>query len=100
MAGAAANLASLHAFTETTITRIADLGSYEQSVTPAGDRIDSNPCRLVSGPGGLLVTDSGGNALLNVTPAGAISTVATFPPLDIIDYVPTGVATGPDGAFQ
>lgn len=96
---AAAGLASLYAFTGTSLTKIADLGSYEQTVNPAHDQIDSNPYHLTVGPDGLLVTDAGGNSLLNVAADGSISTVATFPAVGGSDAVPTGVAVGPDGAF-
>ena len=94
------NLASLFSFTAGgTATKIADLGSYELAQNPDGDQIDSNPFHLTAGPNGLLITDAGGNSLLNVTADGAISTVAAFPDLAGVEAVPTGVAVGPDGAF-
>lgn len=96
---AAAGLASLYSFSGSSLTKIADLGSYEQAVNPTGDQIDSNPYHLTVGPDGLLVTDAGGNSLLNVAADGSISTVATFPAVGGSDAVPTGVSVGPDGAF-
>lgn len=99
-APAAANLASLYSFTATgTLSKVADIGSYEQSVNPTADQIDSNPFHLTAGPGGLLVTDAGGNSLLSITEAGAISAIDTFPDVDGADAVPTGISVGPDGAF-
>lgn len=95
----AANLASLYAFDGATTTKIADLGAYELANNPTGDQIDSNPYHLTAGPGGLLVTDAGGNSLLAVTDTGVVSTVATFPANGGPDVVPTGIAVGPDGAF-
>lgn len=95
----ALGLASLYSFSGSAYTKVADLGSYEYSFDPDGGVPDSNPYHLVVGPEGLLVTDAGGNSLLNVTAAGAISTVATFPPANGAQAVPTGVSVGPDGAF-
>lgn len=81
-----------------------DVSSHEALVNPAGGPIDSNPWRTVAHAGGLLVTDAGANALLNVAPNGTITTVATFPGRDIgggfpSDAVPTGLAIGPDGNY-
>lgn len=97
--GSAANLASLFSFSGSSVTKVADLGSYEQSVNPTGDQIDSNPFHLTAGPAGLLVTDAGANSLLNVTQTGAISAKAIFPQVSGTDAVPTGISVGPDGAF-
>ncbi|MBU3076247.1 ScyD/ScyE family protein [Sphingomonas quercus] len=94
----AANLGSLYSFTGATVTKIADLAGYEASENPTGDQIDSNPYHLTAGANGLLVTDAGGNSLLNVTAGGAVSTAGTFADVGY-DAVPTGVSVGPDGAF-
>ncbi|HTE59708.1 MAG TPA: ScyD/ScyE family protein, partial [Solirubrobacteraceae bacterium] len=66
----------------------------------------------LSGSGGILVTDSGGNALLRVSPSGQVRTVAVFPfaqtlappflglpPGTQVAYqpVPTGVVRAPGG---
>ena len=54
-------------------------------------------------PGHQLVTDAGGNSLLDVRADGSISTVTTFPKViggfGPADPVPTEVVLGPDGAY-
>lgn len=102
----AKDLASLYSFTpDGNFTKVADLGAYELDHNPNGDPIDSNPYHLTAGPGGLLVTDAGGNDLLHVTADGGISTVATFQAIFQaeagfpVEAVPTGISVGPDGAF-
>lgn len=97
-AARAADLATLFSFQGTSVTRVADLGSYEAFVNPTGDQIDSNPYHIAAGPNGVLVTDAGGNSVVNVTPEGAMSAVATFFS-DGPESVPTGVTVGPDGAI-
>jgi hypothetical protein len=81
-----------------------DVSNHEAVNNPAGGPLDSNPWKSVAHAGGLLVTDAGANALLNVAPSGTISTVTTFPPRDIgggspSDAVPTGLAIGRDGNY-
>lgn len=81
-----------------------DVAGHEAANNPAGGPVDSNPWRTVAHAGGLLVTDAGANALLNVAPNGTITTVATFPGRDIgggfpSDAVPTGLAVGPNGNY-
>ncbi|HEX6679774.1 MAG TPA: ScyD/ScyE family protein [Gaiellaceae bacterium] len=79
---------------------IADLARYEASVNPDGGPIDSNPYGLLALPGHRLVTDAGGNSLVDVSAIGDVSTVATFPKAPgLRDAVPTGVVVGPDGAY-
>ena len=87
---------------------VADLLTYEATVNPDGGGINANPFGLVSLPGGAFaVTDAGGNSLLNISSAGAISTRSVFPqrpnPLPtgppMFDSVPTRLAVGPDGAL-
>jgi hypothetical protein len=80
---------------------VADLASYEAEANPAGGPVDTNPYGVLAQPGGQLVTDAGGNVLLNVKANGDISTVAVFPsrPRRSTDSVPTAVTTGPDGAY-
>lgn len=96
----AANLAALYSFgLGGSASHVADLGNHETVHNPAGGLIDSNPYHLVAGPDGLLVTEAGGNGLLNVTVDGTISTVAVFPASGGIEAVPTGVSVGPDSAF-
>ncbi|MFQ6029269.1 MAG: ScyD/ScyE family protein [Dehalococcoidia bacterium] len=66
----------------------------------------TNPYDLVPAPhGGVLVSDSGLNAVLHITEEGDISEYATFPErrledgLQPLDVVPTGLAFGHDGAL-
>jgi sugar lactone lactonase YvrE len=79
---------------------IADVARYESSVNPDGGLIDSNPYGLLALPGHRLVTDAGGNSLVDVSANGSVSTVATFPKAPgTRDAVPTDVVVGPDGAY-
>lgn len=96
---------------------LADLGAYEKAnntgddVTPEGKPdIDSNPYDLVAdGKGGAFVTDSAANAIFHVDSTGAIALYAQFPDRENLlidkvggptfDQVPTGLASGPDGAL-
>ncbi len=90
---------------------VADLFAYEQTNNTDGEtdplELLSNPFDLIAAPqGGVLVSDSGANAVLHVDEDGAISPYAIFnqrpnplpigPPL--MDQVPTGLTIGPDGA--
>jgi sugar lactone lactonase YvrE len=83
---------------------VADIGAYEAANNPDGGLVDSNPYGLLAEPGGHVLTDASGNALLRVDANGAISTLAVFqsrrtdPPRST-DSVPTSVAIGPDGAY-
>lgn len=91
--------------------RVADLSGYEAANDPDGNGPDSNPTGLLLHRGSALVTDSGGNDLLQVRLDGSISTQAVFPttlvtppfpppPSQIpMQAVPTAVAVGPDGAY-
>jgi DNA-binding beta-propeller fold protein YncE len=91
-----------------------DISAYEAASNPAGGPIDSNPYGLLDRHGGrLLVTDAGGNDLLQVhkkkistdavfpsrssTPPHPSCSFPGFPPLT--DSVPTAVTVGPDGAY-
>lgn len=80
---------------------VTDVAAHESATNPAGGPIDSNPFGLLAEPSGLMVADAGGNSLLRVSAAGAVSTVATFParPVRSTDSVPTSVSAGPDGAY-
>ena len=83
--------------------RIVDIAGYEASMNPDSAQIDSNPFGLLALPGQRLVTDAGGNSLLDVAANGSVSTVASFPkiagPFGPRDVVPTDVVVGPDGAY-
>ena len=79
---------------------IADIARYEADVNPDGGLIDSNPYGLLALPGHRLVTDAGGNSLLDVSANDNVTTVATFPKAPgSRDAVPTDVVGGPDGAY-
>jgi hypothetical protein len=90
---------------------VADFFAYEQANNTDGEfqpeELLSNPYDLVASPGGgILVSDSGANAVLHVDDSGEITPFAIFrqrpnplsfgPPL--MDQVPTGMTIGPDGA--
>jgi hypothetical protein len=81
---------------------VADISAYEDT-NPDGAQIDSNPYGLLALSGHELVTDAGGNSLLDVAANGSISTVAVFPKFigafGPTDRVPTDVVLGPDGAY-
>lgn len=90
---------------------VADLAAHEAVNDPDGAGPDSNPTGLSASRRGLVVTDSGANALQSVSWRGRVSTIATFPerlvppppflpPGDIpMQSVPTSVVRGPDGAW-
>jgi len=86
-----------------TVTKIADLGAFEEAVDPAEDGVESNPFDLAKlSRNKTLVSDAAANSLLVVGKNGDIDWVASFPqfPSDDpegIDPVPTTVAVGPDG---
>jgi len=90
-----------------TWTQIANLAANETATNPDGTDLDTNPYGVLALPGRTLVADAGGNALLQVSASGAVSTVAAFPPTPVnfpfpgflMDAVPTSVAQGPDGAL-
>ena len=81
---------------------VADVSAYENT-NPDGAQLDTNPYGLLALPGHELVTDAGGNSLLDVRANGSISTVATFPTFigafGPTDRVPTNVVLGADGAY-
>jgi DNA-binding beta-propeller fold protein YncE len=86
---------------------VADVLDHETEENPAGGPVDTNPFGVLAEPGGLLVADAGGNALLSVSPNGTVETLAVFPPLPnplpfgppMIESVPTAVARGADGVL-
>lgn len=70
----------------------------------------TNPYDLVPAPGGgFLVSDSGFNAVLHIDKEGTVSDYALLPDIenperssaapDAVDFVPTGLSYGPDGAL-
>jgi hypothetical protein len=83
---------------------VADLGAYETDANPDKGPLDTNPYGLLAIPGGHVLTDAGGNSLVQVDANGDISTIAVFQsrasiPSRSIDAVPTSVTLGPDGAY-
>ena len=84
-----------------------DISAHELAANPAGGPVDSNPFRMVDAGragGGFLVTDAGANALLRISTAGVVSTVATFSERAFgsprpTESVPTGVAVAADGTI-
>lgn len=87
---------------------LADLAAYEQANDPDGAGPDSNPTGIArTRRGGYVVTDSGGNTLLQVSRSGRVSTLAVLPPVanplpfgpPNAQAVPTSVVKGPDGAW-
>jgi streptogramin lyase len=96
---------------------VADLGAFERAnntddgTGPTGEPdFNSNPFDLVSdGAGGLLISDSGANAIIRLSPEGTLTPFAIFPAREnplfpglggpTMQQVPTGITQGPDGAF-
>jgi len=80
---------------------VADISAYEVTANPDGNVVDTNPYGVLAEPSKHIVTDAGGNSLLEVGANGDISTLAVFParPVRTTDAVPTAVVRGPDGAY-
>jgi sugar lactone lactonase YvrE len=93
---------------------VYDLAAYEVEANPDGGLIDSNPFQAVITDDGIAFTDAGANALNWIDNDGEISTLAAFPDtmadappfLELppgtqipMQFVPTGLALGPDGAW-
>jgi len=89
------------------ITPIVDVSAHETANNPAGGPLDSNLYGLAILATRGVVTDAGANALLQVTPDLAVSTLAVFPSRTVpgpggtvpMESVPTAVAEGPDGSL-
>ena len=77
----------------------ADIGTSEVENNPDGELPDSNPYGILVLSGRRVVTDAGGDALLEVRANGDVRTLAVFPKVVGRDAVPTGLALGPDGAY-
>ena len=86
---------------------VADIAGYELANDPDDGVPDSNPYGVHAERGRVYVTDAGGNSLLEVSPSGEISLVATFAdipvpggvPIPFAQAVPTEVKRGPGGDF-
>ncbi len=82
-------------------TVLADPLDFERKHNPGGETgetgIDSNPWRLVPGPGGMIyIPDAGANDVLKMDPAtGELSTYAVFGLINDNDPTPTGMAFDP-----
>jgi hypothetical protein len=88
----------------------ADVGANEALNNPDGTDHDSNPTGILKVGDSYYVADSGGNAVVKVSPNRTFSTLAVLPPAPTTkpgpvpvgfpaDAVPTAVVQGPDGAF-
>ncbi|MFZ5490953.1 MAG: ScyD/ScyE family protein [Pseudomonadota bacterium] len=93
-------------------SKVADLGVYEGENNPDDGQPDTNPFGVLALPGRNLVADAGANAMLEVTPSGAVSKRAVFPDALVdappflglppgskipMQTVPTAVAQAPNG---
>jgi hypothetical protein len=90
------------------ITPLVDAGAYEQINNPDAAQVDSNLFGLEILNNRGVMTDAGGNALLQINPNLAVSTLAVFPARTVtgpggmpvqMDSVPTSIAEGPDGSL-
>lgn len=92
------------------ITPIVDMAQYEAANNPAGGPLDSNAFGLDILANRGVMTDAGGNSLLQVDTALNVTTLATFPSRDVpapgggggtvpMESVPTSVVEGPDGSL-
>jgi glucose/arabinose dehydrogenase len=97
-----------------TVQEAFDVAGYEKANNPDGTDIDSNASGIARWGNGWVVTDSGGNDVVNTRKGG--STLAVLPPVPTTqpvevpgmgtlpvgfpaDAVPTDVVQGPDGAW-
>ena len=82
---------------------LLDLSAYEAANNPAGGTIDSNPFGLDIVTTGAYYADAGANAVMRISLAGAISTLAVFPDRQpfpqgpTVQAVPTSVVVAPNG---
>lgn len=94
------------------VEEIADLWAFERDNNPDAELgnplVDSNAVDVLALGRRFLVTDAGGNSLLEVTRDGEVRVVHVFPNVDTpgpggavipMQAVPTGVVKGPDGAY-
>jgi hypothetical protein len=87
----------------------ANLGLYEFLNDPACCDVNPNPYGIVAGDDGdVYVADAGANVVYHVAADGTISVFAVMPRIPVdpafelfpdTDFVPTGIAWGPDGAL-
>jgi hypothetical protein len=90
------------------ITPLVDVAAYEEANNPDASHVDSNlyGLKILSNRG--VMTDAGGNSLLQVNTSLGISTLAVLPERTVtgpggveieMESVPTAVAEGPDGSL-
>lgn len=86
----------------------ADVAAFESANNPAGGPLDSNLYGVKLQANRAVMTDAGGNALLQVDTTLAVSTLAVFPTRQVpgpgggmvpMESVPTTVVAGPDGTL-
>ncbi|CAA9228001.1 MAG: hypothetical protein AVDCRST_MAG41-777 [uncultured Corynebacteriales bacterium] len=81
----------------------ADLVAFEEQNNPDGRIVDTNPYGVETDATGSVVADAAANAILHVTPAGAVSVLAVPPGVPLgpreVEPVPTSVVRGPDGYY-
>lgn len=86
------------------VAQVADVTDFERTNDPDGEP-NSNPFSLVTVGDGFVVTDAGGNDVLDVSATGVVSFRTFLPPQPnplpfgppVYQAVPTGAATGPGG---
>ena len=88
---------------------VADLNAFELQNNPDGLHPgESDPYAVLALRGRQIVADAAGNDLLRVARDGRISVLAVFPQRPVLDptgasvlmdFVPTSIAVGPDGAL-
>ncbi len=83
---------------------VADIAAHEAAANPDAEAVDTNAYGVLALPGLRLVTDAGGNDLVEAAANGATRTLAVFGRIPIggghtVQAVPTTVALGPDGAL-
>lgn len=93
---------------------LVDIAGYEAEFNPEPTAVDSNPYAVLNDGNKGIVTDAGGNSLLEIDKNGEIKTLAVFPPrlVDVppglpfplppqfpMEAVPNSLVKGPDGAY-
>lgn len=89
------------------ISPIVDIAAYEATANPDGNLPDSNVYSVDIQTSRGVVTDAGGNSLLQILPDLSVSTLAVFPARTVagpggsvqMETVPTSVVEGPDGSL-
>ena len=91
-----------------TVSPLADAAAFEAASNPAGGPVDSNLYGIEVLATRAVMTDAGGNTLLQIDASLALSTLAVFPSRQVtgpggtpvnMEAVPTSIAEGPDGSL-